>query len=46
VARGGPVAVRAAKEAVERGAGLEDMAAALAVERQCYANVRPAPFSV
>jgi len=39
IALGGPIAVRAAKEAIDRGGRLEDLDAAFAVERECYAKV-------
>ena len=41
IARNGPVAIRAAKEAINRGMFSETMQEALEIERECYAKVLP-----
>jgi methylglutaconyl-CoA hydratase len=41
IAGNGPVAIRASKEAIERGMIASDMREALEIERQCHARVLP-----
>jgi methylglutaconyl-CoA hydratase len=41
IAGNGPIAIRASKEAIERGMTASDMKEALEIERQCYARVLP-----
>jgi enoyl-CoA hydratase/carnithine racemase len=41
IAGNGPVAIRASKEAIDRGMTASDMKEALEIERQCYARVLP-----
>lgn len=41
IAANGPIAIRASKEAIDRGMTALNMTDALAIERQCYAKVIP-----
>jgi enoyl-CoA hydratase/carnithine racemase len=41
IAANGPVAIRASKEAIDRGLAFTNMKDALEIERQCYAKVLP-----
>jgi methylglutaconyl-CoA hydratase len=41
IAGNGPVAIRASKEAIDRGMTASDMKEALEIERQCYARALP-----
>lgn len=41
MAKNGPVAIRAAKEAIQRGMFADTMQQALDIERECYARVLP-----
>jgi methylglutaconyl-CoA hydratase len=41
IAANGPVAIRASKEAIDRGSTFTNMKDALEIERQCYAKVLP-----
>jgi methylglutaconyl-CoA hydratase len=41
IAASGPIAIRASKEAIQKGGKMTDMNDALEIERQCYAKVLP-----
>lgn len=41
IAKNGPLAVRAAKMAIDRGLETHDMSNALEIEKECYASILP-----
>ena len=41
IAKNGPIAIRAAKEAIDNGIKSPDISNALEIERQCYQRVIP-----